>query len=219
MTYSGVLMLVVCAAAARVVLRGARRKWPALVMPALVVALALTLGAQRLDWHLDGGRDCFCPEGFPGSPGPGCPSSWHPCSPSHRDGHRSNDVDRSTSKDPANQDRTRHARDRRAHHEDFPLTGVGPNMVPRVYAKISVPIRGQRSEPAPAQRAAADCGGAWHARARRSGVVHRHADSRRSSACSAAAAHRVLATGGAGRRGRDARPRDCSSTTSATPNS
>jgi hypothetical protein len=45
MTYSGVLMLVVCAALARVVF-GAReaRTWPALVMPALVAALSLTLG-------------------------------------------------------------------------------------------------------------------------------------------------------------------------------
>ena len=42
MTYSGVLMLVICAAAARLVFGRADRTWPALVMPALVVALALT---------------------------------------------------------------------------------------------------------------------------------------------------------------------------------
>ena len=44
MTYSGVLMLVVCAALARVVFGTRERAWPALVMPALVVALSLTLG-------------------------------------------------------------------------------------------------------------------------------------------------------------------------------
>jgi O-antigen ligase len=45
MTYSGVLMLVVCTALARVVFGDARdRTWPALVLPALVAALALTLG-------------------------------------------------------------------------------------------------------------------------------------------------------------------------------
>jgi O-antigen ligase len=49
MTYSGVLMLVICAAAARLVYRrdgthlfGGSRTWTALVMPALVVALVLT---------------------------------------------------------------------------------------------------------------------------------------------------------------------------------
>jgi O-antigen ligase len=49
MTYSGVLMLVACAAAARLVYRrpgaqlfGGSRTWAALVMPALVVALTLT---------------------------------------------------------------------------------------------------------------------------------------------------------------------------------
>jgi O-antigen ligase len=42
MTYSGVLMLVICAAVARVVFGRGDRTWPALVMPALVVALALT---------------------------------------------------------------------------------------------------------------------------------------------------------------------------------
>src|SRR5262245_62280574 len=44
MTYSGLLMLVICAAAARLIFGRRGRMWPALVMPALVVALALTLG-------------------------------------------------------------------------------------------------------------------------------------------------------------------------------
>jgi O-antigen ligase len=43
MTYSGVIMLVTCAAAARIMFRRQDRAWAALVMPALVVALALTL--------------------------------------------------------------------------------------------------------------------------------------------------------------------------------
>jgi O-antigen ligase len=44
MTYAGVLMLVVCAAVARLVFGSRNRIWPALVMPALVVALAVSLG-------------------------------------------------------------------------------------------------------------------------------------------------------------------------------
>jgi O-antigen ligase len=43
MTYSGVLMLVTCAAAGRLLYRRSDRTWTALVMPALLVALALTL--------------------------------------------------------------------------------------------------------------------------------------------------------------------------------
>lgn len=43
MTYSGVIMLVACTAAARVMFRKEDRLWAALVMPALLVALALTL--------------------------------------------------------------------------------------------------------------------------------------------------------------------------------
>jgi O-antigen ligase len=43
MTYSGVIMLVACVAAARVMFRRRDRTWAALVLPAVVVALALTL--------------------------------------------------------------------------------------------------------------------------------------------------------------------------------
>ena len=44
MTYSGTLMLVLCAAVARLVFGSRDRTWPAMVMPALVVALAVSLG-------------------------------------------------------------------------------------------------------------------------------------------------------------------------------
>jgi hypothetical protein len=43
MTYSGVLMLLVCATAARLLFQPGQRVWPALIMPALLVALATTL--------------------------------------------------------------------------------------------------------------------------------------------------------------------------------
>ncbi|HSC28447.1 MAG TPA: O-antigen ligase family protein [Vicinamibacterales bacterium] len=48
MTYSGVIMLVACTAAARILFRRQDRLWAALVMPALLVALALT--ASRNAW-------------------------------------------------------------------------------------------------------------------------------------------------------------------------
>ena len=43
MTYSGVLMLVACTAAARIMFRAQDRTWASLVMPALLVAIALTM--------------------------------------------------------------------------------------------------------------------------------------------------------------------------------
>jgi O-antigen ligase len=48
MTYSGVLMLVLCAAVGRLVFGSRDRIWPALVLPALVVALVLT--STRSAW-------------------------------------------------------------------------------------------------------------------------------------------------------------------------
>jgi O-antigen ligase len=48
MTYSGLLMLVVCAALARVLLQREGRTWPALVLPALLVAIVLTFTRNAL---------------------------------------------------------------------------------------------------------------------------------------------------------------------------
>ena len=63
MTYSGTLMLVICGATARLLYGTSGRLWAAFVMPALLVALALTLtrgawvgvavgvGAMRVGLH------------------------------------------------------------------------------------------------------------------------------------------------------------------------
>lgn len=48
MTYSGLLMLVLCAAVARILFGRSERLWAALVMPALIMALSLTL--SRSAW-------------------------------------------------------------------------------------------------------------------------------------------------------------------------
>jgi hypothetical protein len=62
MTYSGLLMLVATAAAARVLFEKRDRLWPALVMPALVAALALSF--TRSAW-VGGHRRAAAPEGLP----------------------------------------------------------------------------------------------------------------------------------------------------------
>jgi O-antigen ligase len=131
MTYSGLLMLVICTAVARLVFGARNRIWPALVMPALVVALSLTLSRNAWigacvavgllfilkDFRLAGLLPVFlavlvvvAPEGF---------------------------VNRLTStfnaQDPSNQDRFAMIEIGAKMVRDHPLVGVGPNMVPRLY--------------------------------------------------------------------------------------
>lgn len=131
MTYSGVLMLAICAASARLVFGSRDRTWPALVMPALVVALALTFTRNAWigtcvavgllfvlkDFRLTALLPVVLAALFVLAPG--------------------NLVNRLTStfnaQDPANQDRFAMIEIGARMIADHPLTGVGPNMVPRVY--------------------------------------------------------------------------------------
>ena len=133
MTYSGVLMLVVCAAAARLIFGSRDRVWPALIMPALVVALALTLtrnawiGTAAAVATLFVLKDVRLIALAPFVIG----ALFFVAPPSV--------TDRVTStfsrKDPTSQDRIAMLEIGREIARDFPLTGVGPNMVPRVYAR------------------------------------------------------------------------------------
>ena len=131
MTYSGVLMLVICAAVARLVFGARDRIWPALVMPALVVALALTLSRNAWvgaciavallfilkDFRLTALLPVAVAALFAFAPG--------------------SVTDRMMSmfdlRDPTNQDRLAMAEVGARIVAADPLTGVGPNMVPRVY--------------------------------------------------------------------------------------
>ena len=58
MTYSGLLMLVIGAALAQLLFEPRDRMWAALVMPALVVAVALTLTRSAVGRRLRRGRRC-----------------------------------------------------------------------------------------------------------------------------------------------------------------
>ena len=131
MTYSGILMLVLCAAVARLVFGSRDRTWPALVMPALVVALALTftrsawVGAAAgvgllfvlRDFRLTALLPVIVLIAFATAP--------------------QAITNRMTSmfnaQDPANQDRLAMVEVGARMIARHPLTGVGPNMVPRVY--------------------------------------------------------------------------------------
>src|SRR5436190_8492934 len=133
MTYSGLLMLVICAAAARLIFGRRGRTWPALVMPALVVALALTLGRSAWigasvavalllalkDVRLTVLLPVFIAVLFAVAPGTVT-----------RRVMSIFDV-----QEPTNQDRLAMIEIGARIVHDHPLTGVGPNMIPRVYAQ------------------------------------------------------------------------------------
>jgi len=133
MTYSGLLMLVICAAAARLIFGRQGRTWPALVMPALVVALALTLGRSAWigasvaialllalkDLRLTILLPLFIAVLFAVAPGTVTKRVMSIF-----------DV-----QEPTNQDRLAMIEMGARMVNDHPLTGVGPNMVPRVYAQ------------------------------------------------------------------------------------
>jgi O-antigen ligase len=131
MTYSGVLMLVICAAMARLVFGSRDRVWPALVMPALVVALALTLSRNAWvgaciavglllvlkDLRLSAVLPVVVAVLFAMAP----------------DGITSRMMSMFDVQDPSNQDRLAMIEVGARIVANDPLTGVGPNMVPRVY--------------------------------------------------------------------------------------
>ncbi len=131
MTYSGLLMVVICATAARLLYSRRDWIWPALVMPALVVALALTftrsawvgacVGVGLLlllrDLRLFGLLPVVAALFLALAP----PAI----------------TDRAYSmfnlNDPTNRDRLAMMRAGTAIIKRYPLTGVGPNVVPLVY--------------------------------------------------------------------------------------
>jgi O-antigen ligase len=133
MTYSGLLMLVICAAAARLIFGRKGRTWPALVMPALVVALALTLGRSAWigasvaialllalrDLRLTILLPLFVAGLFVIAPGTVTKRV----------------MSIFDAQEPSNQDRLAMIEIGARIVHDHPLTGVGPNMIPRVYAQ------------------------------------------------------------------------------------
>ncbi len=134
MTYSGALMLVICAAAARLVFGGRDRIWPALVMPALVVALALTLTRSAFvgasvavgllfilkDFRLTALLPVVIALLFALAPGQVTERMMSMFS---------------AVPDKTNQDRLAMVEVGARMIKDYPLTGVGPNMVPKLYER------------------------------------------------------------------------------------
>jgi len=150
MTYSGLLMLVICAAAARLIFgrvgthvagarhAGARR------------SAGADTRAERVDRRLGCRRAAPCPQGFPDdSAAAGCYArSLFAIAPGTVD-HRVKSI--FDVQDPTKPGSPGDGGDRREESSrNHPLTGVCPNMIPRVYAEYRPgTTRAQRRQPAP----------------------------------------------------------------------
>ena len=137
MTYSGFLMLGICAALARLLFGKGDRIWPALVMPAMIVALFLTLGRgawvgtsiavavmfSLKDFRLMAAIPVVVAVAF----------SFAPDTVTRR---MTSVFDL---KDPSNRDRMAMIQTGVAMTRAHPLTGVGPNMIEKVYVQYRAP--------------------------------------------------------------------------------
>ena len=211
MTYSGTLMLVACTAAARILFRQQDRLWAALIMPALIVALAATLtrnawvgacagiGLLLLmrDFRLVALLLPVVAAVF---------IAFSPPAVNQRFVQTFWSTDTSDPSAESNRDRLAMIRSGLRMIKDHPLTGVGPDMVRKVY-RVSRPGRSQTAQSAPAQRADPDRGGTRHPRAAHLALVRGHADSRLRPQVCLIERSAVAADGRARLRGRHARRR------------
>ena len=131
MTYSGVIMLVACTAAARVMFRKHDRMWAALVMPAVLVALALTFSRNAWVGACAGISLLFVLRDFRlMALLPVVAAIFIAFAPAAITDRLYSTFDL---KDPTNRDRVAMLRSGLRIIEDHPLTGVGPDMVIQVY--------------------------------------------------------------------------------------
>jgi O-antigen ligase len=137
MTYSGLLMLVICAAAARVVFQRRDRTWAALVMPALLVALVLTFTRSAWVGACAGVALLFALKDFRLMPVLALLAALFFAFAPPRVTDRFYSM--FNLKDPTSVDRVAMLYEGAAMIRAHPLTGVGPNMVQRVYAEYRDP--------------------------------------------------------------------------------
>jgi O-antigen ligase len=137
MTYSGQLMLIICVALAGIVLERRNRTWPALVMPALVVALVLTFTRNAWVGTLVAAALLLVMRDFRMvALLPVLVALVFALAP---DRITARMVSMFDLRDPSNKDRVAMMHSGFAIVRDHPLTGVGPNMIPRVYAQYRDP--------------------------------------------------------------------------------
>jgi len=145
MQYSGLLMMVTTAAAARLLFDKRDRAWPAIVLPALLVALALTFTRSAWvgtsvalavlflmkDFRLIGALPILL-------------ALFFAVAPAQLTQRMYSMFDL---KDPTNRDRVAMLREGARMVAAYPLTGVGPNMVEKVYVRFRDPEAVERINP------------------------------------------------------------------------
>jgi O-antigen ligase len=137
MTYSGLVMLVTCAAVARLVFGSRDRLWPALVMPALVVALPLTFSrSAEVGVLLAVGLILMLKDFRLTALLPVVVALFFAFAPDTVTDRMASMFDM---KDPTVRDRVAMLNTGRAMIAGHPLTGVGPSMIERMYARYRDP--------------------------------------------------------------------------------
>ena len=136
MTYSGLLMLVIGAALARVLFGRTERTWAALVMPALVVAVALTFSRNAWVGACAAAALLFSLKDFRLlAVLPVVAAIFFGIAPSKVNARFNSIFDLN---DPTNRDRIAMMREGAHMILDHPVLGVGPNMVEPLYAHYRV---------------------------------------------------------------------------------
>jgi O-antigen ligase len=145
MTYSGLLVLVLAAAVARLLFDSRDRAWPAVILPALLAALALSftrsawVGACVAVAVLFAIRDLRLVPAIPIAA-----AIFFAAAPSPISARFYSMFDMH---DPTNRDRVAMLREGASMVRAHPLTGVGPNMVERVYAQYRDPRAVEKVNP------------------------------------------------------------------------
>jgi O-antigen ligase len=137
MTYSGLLMLVIAIALARVLFGRAERTWPALVIPALAVAIALTFSRNAMVGVCAAAAVLFSLKDFRlFAVAPLVAAIFIAAAPGKIYQRFVSIFDL---KDPTNRDRVAMLHIGERMIAAHPLTGVGPNMVERLYPEFRGP--------------------------------------------------------------------------------
>jgi O-antigen ligase len=137
MTFSGFLMLAICSVLARLVFGARDRIWPALVLPALIIALFLTLGRGAWVGTSIAVAVIFSLKNFRLMAAiPIVVAVAFALAPDTVTRRMTSVFDL---QDPSNRDRVAMLKTGVAMTTAHPLTGVGPNMIEKVYVQYRAP--------------------------------------------------------------------------------
>jgi O-antigen ligase len=145
MTYSGLLVLVICAAVGRLLFDVRHCAWAAIVMPSLAAAIALTFTRSAWVGVAAGVTVLFVlKDRRLLALLPFVAILFVVLAPARINARMYSMFDMH---DPTTRDRVAMLREGRAMIADHPLTGVGPNMVERVYAQYRDPLAVEKVNP------------------------------------------------------------------------